>query len=166
MLKNEIIQKLNEQVVKEFYSSNLYLALSAYCNEQGLDGSGAFFFEHSKEEADHARKIVQYLNDTDSKVVIGTIDAPKCAPKSVLEAFEIALEHERYVTQSINDIVDFALTNKDFLTFNFLQWFVSEQLEELVLFGDIVDKLKIIASDTNKLYLVDQYVKNLEVKRD
>lgn len=162
MLTQETIAMLNAQVVKEMEASNLYLSLSSWCYENSFDGAGKFLYEQSVEEADHARKLVRYLNETDSKVTLSSVGAPKCDFTSLLEVFEEAYENEKRVTGLINNLVDHALNCKDYSTFNFLQWYVSEQHQEEAVFRDIVDKIRMLSSNDYGLYMADQYIKTLE----
>ncbi|MCE3037107.1 ferritin [Helicobacter sp. faydin-H20] len=165
MLSNKIIEMLNEQVIKEMYAANLYLSMSSWCYENGYDGAGKFLFDHAGEESDHAKKLITYLNETDSKVKLSTIPAPKSDFNNLLEVFKETYEHEKSITQSINALVDFTLNSKDYATFNFLQWYVAEQHEEEALFRGIVDKLSLIGDNGNGLYLADQYIKNIAISR-
>lgn len=161
MLSKEVIQKLNDQINKEMYASNLYLSMGSWCYAQGFDGSGEFLFAHANEESDHAKKLITYLNETDSKVELNAVQKPMGEFKSLLDLFEKTYAHEIEVTRSINELVDFTLSCKDYSTFNFLQWYVSEQHEEEALFRGIIDKLKMIGDSGNGLYLADQYIKSL-----
>lgn len=161
MLSKEVIEKLNQQINKEMYASNLYLSMGSWCYAHGFDGAGAFLFEHADEESDHAKKLITYLSETDSKVELTLIEKPCNEFASLLDLFEKTYEHEVYVTRSINELVDFTLSCKDYSTFNFLQWYVSEQHEEEALFRGIIDKLKMVGDSGNGLYLADQYIKSL-----
>lgn len=161
MLSKEVVQKLNEQVVKEMYAANLYLSMSSWCYANRLDGAGKFLFDHAAEESDHAKKLIVYLNETDSKVELAEIKKPDCEFQSLLDVFEKTYKHEQEVTKSINELVDLTLTTKDFATFNFLQWYVSEQHEEEALFRGIVDKIKLAGKDGTGIYLADQYIRGL-----
>lgn len=161
MLSNDVIKRLNEQIKKEIYASNLYLSMSSWCFKNGFDGAGQFLFIHADEENGHAKKLITYLNETDSKVELQSIDKPEVDFKSLLDVFEKTYQHEVYVTESINELVSFMLDNKDYSTFNFLQWYVAEQHEEEALFRGIVDKIKLIGEQGNGLYLADQYIKTL-----
>lgn len=161
MLSNEVIKKLNEQINKEMYSANLYLSMSSWCYSNGYDGAGDFLFAHADEESAHAKKLIVYLNETDSQVTLETIQKPQNNFKSLLDVFEKTFKHEMEITASINDLVDFTFSCKDYATFNFLQWYVSEQHEEEALFKSIVNKLKMVSDSGNGLYLADQYIKGL-----
>ena len=165
MLSKEVIKLLNEQITKEMHAANLYLSMSSWCYEHSFDGAGKFLFDHAGEESDHAKKLITYLNETDSKVELDTIPAPKSSFSSLLEVFEATYEHEKEITQSINNLVDFMLKSKDYATFNFLQWYVAEQHEEEALFRGIVDKLRLVGNEGSSLYLADQYIKNIALSR-
>ncbi len=161
MLSKEVIKKLNEQVAKEMYASNLYLSMSSWCFNNRFDGAGQFLFSHAGQESDHAKKLITYLNETDSAVELQAVEKPNSTFKSLLDVFEKTYEHELSITKSINDLVSFMLETKDYSTFNFLQWYVAEQHEEEALFRGIVDKIKLIGEQNHGLYLADQYIKSL-----
>ena len=161
MLSKEVIQKLNDQVAKEMYAANLYLSMSSWCYTHRFDGAGEFLFEHASQESDHAKKLITYLNETDSKVELSVIDKPQADFKSLLDVFEKIYTHELSITESITNLVDFTLSKKDFSTFNFLQWYVSEQHEEEALFRGILDKIKLIGEASHGPYLADEYIKSL-----
>lgn len=161
MLLKEVVKLLNEQINKEMYASNLYLSMSSWCYENSLDGAGLFLFNHASEESDHAKRLITYLNETDSHVDLKEIKQPEQNFSSLLDVFEKTFEHEQFITNSINFLVEQMLHYKDYSTFNFLQWYVSEQHEEEALFRGIVDKIKLIGNHGNGLYLADQYIKNL-----
>ncbi|PAF43884.1 ferritin [Helicobacter sp. 11S03491-1] len=165
MLTKEVIKLLNSQVQKEMFSSNLYLSMSSWCYENSFDGAGLFLFDHAEEESDHAKRLITYLNETDSHVELAKIEAPENKFKNLVEVFEKTYKHEKEITISINELVDHMLKNKDYSTFNFLQWYVNEQHEEEALFRDIVDKLKLMGDNGNGLYLADQYIKNIALAR-
>ncbi|PAF52591.1 ferritin [Helicobacter sp. 13S00477-4] len=165
MLSKEVVKLLNSQVQKEMFSANLYLSMSSWCYENSFDGAGLFLFDHAEEESDHAKRLVTYLNETDSHVELTKIDAPENTFKSLLEVFEKTYQHEKEITLSINELVDHMLKNKDYPTFNFLQWYVKEQHEEEALFRGIVDKVRLIGDNGNGLYLADQYIKNIALSR-
>ncbi|MBK1963942.1 ferritin [Campylobacter novaezeelandiae] len=161
MLLKEVVKLLNEQINKEMYASNLYLSMSSWCYENSLDGAGLFLFNHASEESEHAKRLITYLNETDSHVDLREVKQPEQNFSSLLDVFEKTFEHEQFITNSINFLVEQMLHYKDYSTFNFLQWYVSEQHEEEALFRGIVDKIKLIGNNGNGLYLADQYIKNL-----
>ncbi|MBM0636911.1 ferritin [Campylobacter sp. VicNov18] len=165
MLSKEVITLLNEQINKEMYAANLYLSMSSWCYENSFDGAGSFLFAHASEENDHAKKLIIYLNETDSHVELKEVKQPQHQFKSLLDVFEKTYEHEQSITKSINALVEHMLIHKDYSTFNFLQWYVSEQHEEEALFRGIVDKIKLIGDHGNGLYLADEYIKNIALNK-
>ena len=161
MITQDIVKLLNEQIAKEMFAANLYLSMSSWCYENSFDGAGLFLFQHADEESGHAKRLITYLNETDSKVIIIEVAAPESNFNGLLDVFEKTYAHEQKITQSINNLVDCTLQSKDYPTFNFLQWYVSEQHEEEALFRGIVDKIKLIGSSGDGLYLADRFIKDL-----
>lgn len=161
MITQDIVKLLNEQIAKEMFAANLYLSMSSWCYENSFDGAGLFLFQHADEESGHAKRLITYLNETDSKVIITEVAAPESNFNGLLDVFEKTYAHEQKITQSINNLVDCTLQSKDYPTFNFLQWYVSEQHEEEALFRGIVDKIKLIGSNGDGLYLADRFIKEL-----
>jgi len=161
MLSPTMVAKLNEQIAHEFYSSNLYLAMSSWFGAQSLKGSARFLEAHADEEMMHMRKVFAYLNDSEGQAIVPALEQPPKDYQSLAKAFEQALEHERFVTSKINGLVELALGEKDYATFNFLQWFVAEQHEEESLFGSIVELVKLAGTDGRGLYLVDKEIGKL-----
>ncbi|OOF58370.1 non-heme ferritin [Rodentibacter myodis] len=162
MLKQAIADKLNEQINLEFYSSNVYLQMSAWCSKHGYEGAAAFLLRHADEELEHMHKLFQYVNETSGMPLLGKIEAPKNDYKSLKEVFEITLEHEKLVTSKINELVEVTFANKDYSTFNFLQWYVAEQHEEEKLFSSILDKFNLVGEDGRGLYFVDRDLATLQ----
>ena len=157
MASKAMIDKLNDQLNKEFYSSNLYLQMSAWCDTKGLEGSAAFLKTHAEEEMQHMLKFFTYINELGGLAVIGQIKAPPTEFKSLNEMMSNILEHEKFVTRSIHELTEAAWEEKDHATYNFLQWFVSEQHEEETLFNSILDKLNLVGSDNKQgLFFIDR----------
>lgn len=163
MLSENLLKKLNTQVNLEFYSSNLYLQMSAWADNKGLSGTARFLREHAAEEMQHMHKIFDYIQDTGALAELGTIDKPEINLDNIRDVFEQTYEHEKFITKQINDLVDVTLQEKDFSTFNFLQWYVSEQHEEEKLFKSILDKIDIIGLDGRGLFMIDREVGNMLV---
>lgn len=161
MITQNIVKLLNEQIAKEMFAANLYLSMSSWCYENSFDGAGLFLFQHADEESGHAKRLITYLNETDSKVIITEVATPESNFNGLLDVFEKTYAHEQKITQSINNLVDCTLQSKDYPTFNFLQWYVNEQHEEEALFRGIVDKIKLIGSSGDGLYLADRFIKEL-----
>ncbi|XBS68325.1 non-heme ferritin [Acerihabitans sp. KWT182] len=161
MLKQEMAQKLNEQLNLEFFSANLYLQMSAWCSDKGYEGASAFLKTQSQEEMDHMRRLFDYLNDTGSMPVLGALEAPPTSFASLAELFKRTYEHEQMITLKINQLAHAAITSQDYSTFNFLQWYVAEQHEEEKLFKSILDKLSLVNTDSSGLFFIDQDLKKL-----
>ena len=158
MLSSTMVEKLNEQINLEFYSSNLYLQMASWCENQGLEGCAAFLRHHAREEMQHMQKLFDYVNETGAMATLGAIEAPPCEFESVKDIFQKTLKHEYLVTKQINDLADTAFSEKDFSSFNFLQWYVAEQHEEEMLFKSILDKIEMIGMEHKGLYFIDQEV--------
>jgi len=163
MLSKEIEQALNNQILLESESSQIYLAMACWAETNGFDGTSGFMYVHSDEERGHMLKIVKYINERGSHAIIPELPQPKHDYESLLEVFENLLEHEVAVTNSINELVYKTLEARDYTTHNFLQWYVSEQTEEEALARTILDKLKMIGSDKGGLYLFDRDVESIQV---
>lgn len=158
MLTEKMTERLNKQINLEFYSSNLYLQMSAWCEFKALEGCAEFLRLHAEEEMEHMQRLFKYVSDTGSLAQIGEIKAPKSDYKTVIDVFKDILEHEQYITSQINDLADTAFSEKDYSTFNFLQWYVGEQHEEEKLFKSIIDKLEMIGTNGNGLYFFDKEI--------
>ena len=161
MLSKNLVGKLNQQINLEFYSSNLYLQMAAWCESQGLRGSAFFLAKHAGEEMAHMRKFFDYVNETGGLAVLGAIAAPPVDYPSLGDLFTQVLAHEREVTSKVNALVDAALQEKDYATFNFLQWFVSEQHEEEALVGEIVGKVKLVGGEGRGLFFLDREIASI-----
>ncbi len=165
MLKKRIQDTLNEQVKVEAMSSHIYLAMASWAEIQpGIDNITQFFYRHSEEERMHMLKLIHFINDRGGFAIIPQLDAPKKTYPSIKHAFKELLEHEIYVSESINNLVDIALQEKDYATHNFLQWYVAEQIEEEALARTLNDKLELIGDDKGGLYLFDRDILNVTVE--
>lgn len=162
MLNQIIINKLNDQINLEFYSSNVYLQMSAWCSKHGYEGAATFLLRHADEELEHMQKLFNYVSETSGMPILGKIDAPKHDYSSLREVFEITLEHEKLVTSKINELVEVTFESKDYSTFNFLQWYVAEQHEEEKLFSGIIDRFNLVGEDGKGLFFIDRELATLE----
>jgi ferritin len=165
MLTNALVDRLNEQINLEFYSSNLYLQMSSWCEFKGLEGCAEFLKLHAQEEMMHMQRLFNYVNETGAMAVLGQIDSPPTEFKSIVDVFKKTFEHECLVTKKINDLADAALADKDFSTFNFLQWYVAEQHEEEKLFKSILDRIEMIGTDGNGMFFIDQELKSMAAQK-
>lgn len=158
MLKQNILDKLNEQINLEHYSSNLYLAMSSWCQAQGLDGAARFLSTHSAEELQHMHKLFGYVNKTGAQAIVSEIAAPDNTFKDIKDVFEQTYKHEQFITAKINELVELTLSEKDYASFNFLQWYVAEQHEEEDLFKGILNKMDIIGLEGRGLFMIDREI--------
>jgi ferritin len=156
MLSKKMENSLNEQMNKEIYSAYLYLSMSAHSTNIGLPGFANWFMVQYKEEMEHAMKIYDYINDQGGKVKLQKIDEPPSTFKDAMDMFKKTLKHEKFVTKSINDLVDVSIKEKDHATQIFLQWFVTEQIEEEGNDNDIISKLELAGKEGNGLFMIDK----------
>ena len=159
MLKKKVEDLCNRQVEREGYSSNLYLAMASWAEQNGLGGFGDWLYAQAEEEKGHMLKFVKYINERGGKAIIPAFSKPPVDFKDVVDMFDEVLKHEQFISASINEIVDLTVTEKDFATNNFLQWFVSEQVEEESSVQSIVDKLKL--GGKNIMYQMDRDIMRL-----
>ncbi len=155
MLDKKVVELLNQQVNKEFYSAYLYLDFSNYYYDNGLDGFGNWYKIQAQEERDHAMLFIQYLQNNGERAVLEAIDKPAVVLESAKAVLAEGLNHERYVTGLIHNIYDAAYSVKDFRTMQFLDWFVKEQGEEETNADNLVKKFELFGDDPKSLYLLD-----------
>ena len=155
-MNTRVEQALNDQISKEASSSQYYLAMASWAENNGLNGTAKFMYTHSDEERFHMLKLVKFVNERGGKAVIPAIGQPPIEFDNLKSVFELLLKHEISVTDSINNLVDICLQEKDYTTHNFVQWYVSEQLEEEALARTILDKLKLIGEDNGGMYMFDR----------
>lgn len=156
MLSKKIEAALNGQVEVEARSSQAYLAMASWAENTGLGGTAAFLYRHSDEERTHMLKLVKFINERGGRAVIPALDQPGTGFSSITDIFQSLLDHETKVTEEINGVVDLCLQEKDYTTHNFMQWYVSEQIEEEALARNLIDKLNLIGNDKGGLYLFDR----------
>lgn len=158
MLNENVEKKLLLQIEKEFYSSNLYLAMGAWAESKGYAGIADWLYAQADEERLHALKFLRYVTNRGGNVIVPAIEQPPIDYKSVKNLFEMVLDHEELITNSINQIVFVALKEEDFTTHNWVQWFVNEQIEEETNVRTILDKIKLSGDN---LYLFDRDIMTL-----
>ncbi len=156
MLDPKMEQQLNQQINEELYSSYLYLAMSGHCRAASLNGFAHWLRLQSEEERGHAMKICDYVNDQGGRVVLQAIKQPKGEYQSYVEVFEEVLAHERHITKLFDGLVGLAGQLNDHATHAFLQWFVSEQVEEEATVAELLDKLKMVGDDGPGLLALDR----------
>jgi ferritin len=158
MISKAMEDALNKQVNREYYSAYLYLAMSAYFETISLNGFAKWMRIQSREERAHAEKIYDYIIARGGKIELGAIEAPKAKWTSAGKVFEESYAHEQKVTAMIYALVDLATKEKDHATFEMLQWFVKEQVEEEANAADILAQIKIVGDVPGHLFYLDHHL--------
>jgi len=156
MASKKMIDALNNHLNEEYYSSYLYLSMAAYFETKNLKGVANWFKMQSQEEYGHGMKFYGFINQVGGKVNLKAIKAPKTNWKSIMEVFAETLAHEKHITGLINKLVGQAMLEKDYATNNFLQWFVTEQVEEEATVEEIINKLEMIGDAKSGLFMMDR----------
>lgn len=156
IIPKKVEKALNDHLVLEMGSCNLYLSVSSWCQKEGMDGSSNFFAKQSSEENAHFMKFFNFINEVGGHGLVPAVPQPKHNFNSVLECCELAYATEQKVTKSIYKILETARVEGDHATVEFLKFFVEEQMEEEVLFKRIIDKIKLIGKGPQSLYYIDK----------
>lgn len=156
MASEKLMKALNDQLNFEYESANYYLAMAAYCADIDFEGIENFFNVQAEEERFHATKFYDYINDIDGRAKIQAMEEPKNDFDSILDAFKTALEHEKKVTERINNLMAMAHEENDYATISFLNWFVDEQVEEEATMKTIIAKLEKIGDRPQGLFMLDK----------
>ncbi len=161
MVSKSMQEALNNQVQMEAESSQAYLAMASWAEIQpGLSGITDFFYQQSDEERLHMLKLIRFINERGGFALIPALPQPMVMFKSIKNVFDEYLKHELQVSSSINDLVHLSLSEKDYATHNFLQWYVNEQMEEERVARTLNDKLQLVGDDKGGLYLFDRDIMN------
>jgi ferritin len=156
MISKKMTDELNEQIREELYSAYLYTSMSSYATYIGLDGVAKWFFIQAQEETTHALRFYNYINSQGQQVVLKAIDQPPATFESAQEMFAAALRHEQHITGRINVLANLAVEEKDHATEIFLQWFVSEQVEEEESANRVLSQLKLAGEGGGGLFMIDR----------
>ena len=159
MLTKRIEKELNDQINAEFYSAYLYLSMAAFFESINLKGFANWVYVQFQEEQAHAMMMYNYINERGSSVTLSSIEAPPCKWDGPVHIFEEILKHEQKVTGMINNLIGISMEEKDHASVNFLQWFVSEQVEEESGVSDILQQLKMIDGKGAGLLMLDRELK-------
>ena len=146
-LSKTIAAALNAQMTKEAHASQIYLSYAAWAQSQGFSGITNFLFRHAQEERNHMMKVLEYILKRGGEVIITAIPEPHANPGSINKCFEQIFEHEVDNTKSVYKLVKMSLEEEDWATWNFMQWFVKEQVEEETLAISLLDKVKIAGGE-------------------
>jgi ferritin len=158
-LSTTLAAGLNVQMTKEAHASQIYLSYAAWADSQGFNGIANFLFRHAQEERNHMMKILEYILKRGGEVKVTAIPAPPENPLSLNSCFEKVFEHEVDNSNAVNKLVKMSFDEEDWATWNFMQWFVKEQIEEETLAMDLLDKIKIAGGEkisSNALYSLDR----------
>jgi ferritin len=156
MIHQDLQDALIGQLNKEFHSAYIYLGMSAYCSKEGFNGAALWFLIQYQEEVTHGMKLFKYLEDQEVYITLPAIESVSVEFDSLLEVFKSSLKHEQSMTQNLYDISNMALTQKDHATYNLLQWYVTEQVEEEATVKEIIDHIKLVGDNGYGLYTIDK----------
>jgi len=156
MLKDNIAKMINDQLNYELYSAYIYYSMSSYADSKGLKGIAHWLKIQALEESAHAEKFSRYLNDRGSRVELQAIPAPRRDWNDLEEMFNEALHHEYSVSERVSNITHTAFEERDHATYNFMQWFVGEQVEEEATFTEVLDKMKLVAKSAEGTFILDK----------
>ena len=156
MISQNMLEALNDQIRNELYSGYLYLAMSAYFSDMNLNGFAHWMRMQAKEEDSHAMKFYHYIIDQRARADVRDLEQPPRDFDSAIDIFEKALEHEKFITGKINDLVKLAREENDNATETFLQWYVEEQVEEEASVDEVLQQLKIVGDDGTGLFILDK----------
>ena len=156
MLKQTVQDAMNEQIKNELYSAYLYLSMAAYCESNNLPGFAHWMRMQDEEERMHAMKFYDFVHERGGRVVLQAIDQPEAEFESPLDVFEKTLEHEQLVTTMINDLYTLAVEERDYASQIFLQWFITEQIEEEDSASQVIETLKMIGDSRQGLLMLDR----------
>jgi ferritin len=157
-LSKTLAAALNAQMTNEAHNAQIYLAYASWASDKGYDGIANFLFRHANEERNHMMKFLEYILKRGAKVVVTAIPAPGPDPANVNDCFEKVFTSEVENTKSIYNIVEMSMAEKDWATWNFMQWFVKEQTEEETLALDLLSKIKVAGganAQNEALYTLD-----------
>jgi len=152
---------INKQINKEEFSSRLYLAMAIWTEANGFPGAANFLYLHAEEERIHMLKLVHYVADRGGQAELLMLDQPEQKYKSLEEVFTEIKKHEEFITESINALYEVTMNERDYTTANFLQWYITEQVEEESLFSTILDKIKLVGADKAGMFHIDKELESM-----
>ncbi len=155
-MDKKLVDAINVQIKNEFYSAFLYLAMASYAADNDMLGFETWLKTQADEEQMHATKFVDYLHERGERALISGFDNPQNEYDSMLEVFEAGLEHEKFVTDRINNLMSIAHETNDYASISFLNWYIDEQVEEEASFTTVINKLKMVGSSPMGLYQLDK----------
>jgi ferritin len=156
MISKKVEQAINNQIKEEEHSSRIYLAMASWCDAHGCPGAAAFFYRQTQEERFHALKFIQYVNERGGHAQLQAIPEPSNTYNSIIELYQVTLKHEEFISDCINKLYEVATNEKDFSTQTWLQFFITEQIEEEATVRGILDKFEMIGDNKSGYYMLDQ----------
>ncbi|HNX84083.1 MAG: ferritin [Bacteroidales bacterium] len=162
MLTKKVEELCNRQIEREGYSSNLYLAMASWAETKGMSGIAAWLYAQADEERAHMLKFFRYVNERNGSAIVPEFRKPPVKYKGIPEMFDEVLKHEKFISASINEVLEAAIADKDHATANWIQWFVKEQVEEESSAQQIIDKLNLAGQ--HGVYFLDRDIMNLRGK--
>ncbi len=156
MISKKVEDAINLQIREEEDSSRIYLAMASWCDANGFPGAASFFYRQTLEERFHALKFIQYVNERGGHAVLKTLPEPANSFDTLIDLFKETLKHEEYITGCINKVYEVTMQEKDFTTQTWLQFFITEQLEEEATVRAILDKFNMVGDNKSGYYLLDQ----------
>jgi len=164
MFSKKVEVALNKQIVLEGFSSHIYLSMAVWAENSGFEGVANFLYAHADEEREHMLKLIKFMTERGANAKVPAIAEPPHDFGTLKACFTELLEHEMGVTNEINKLVHLTLSEQDYTTHNFLQWYVSEQIEEEALARTILDKLKIIGTESGSgIYMFDRDISQIAI---
>ena len=155
-MNSRVQDAINEQIHAEFFSFYLYLSLSSYFKARHLDGFAHWMHVQAQEEYGHAMKLVEYLNERGGTVRLLALDEPQSEWESPVAATQAVLEHEKYISERINSLVDLARAENDHATTVLLHWYVKEQVEEVATSDTLYNQVKMVEQSPHGLLMLDR----------
>ena len=165
MVTKNVEKAINEQIKREEHSSRIYLAMASWAERNGFPGAADWLYVQTEEERIHMLRLVHYLNDRGGQAVVPALEAPQARYKSLLDVFQEVLKHEEYISASINDLFAICTKEKDFSTANYLQWYITEQVEEESTVRQILDQIRLTGTEKGGLYLIDKEFANMALAK-
>ncbi|MDP1623221.1 MAG: ferritin [Bacteroidales bacterium] len=156
MITKNVEKAINEQIKREEHSSRIYLAMASWAERNGFPGAANWLYAQTEEERIHMLKLVHYLNDRGGSAIIPALEAPAAKFKSLPDVFQQVLEHEEYISASINELYATCTKEKDFTSANYLQWYITEQIEEESSVRSILDQINLAGSERGGQFLMDK----------
>jgi ferritin len=165
MINKNVEKALNEQIKREEDSSRIYLSMASWAERNGYPGASDWLYVQTEEERIHMLKLVHYLNDRGGNAVIPALEAPSARFKSLTDVFQQVLKHEEFISASINELYAICTKEKDFTTANYLQWYISEQIEEESTVRNILDQIRLTGTEKGGLFLMDKEFASMAVAK-